>query len=110
MYMHKNIYIDKKDFGYSVAISDVYALIGNPSFESFNSSSTNPILEEGSVDVYKYNSNTSSTFIYDRTIKLSSLKEDYYVLYTENYTTSSIASLSGSHSLSTEMNTTGSNS
>lgn len=110
MYMHKNIYIDKKDFGYSVAISDVYALIGNPSFESFNSSSTNPILEEGSVDVYKYNSNTSSTFIYDRTIKLSSLKEDYYALYTENYTTSSIASLSGSHSLSTEMNTTGSNS
>jgi len=112
MYMHKNIYIDKKDFGYSVAISDVYALIGNPSFESFNSSSANPILEEGSVDVYKYNSNTSSTFIYDRTIKLSSLKEDYYALYTENYTTSSnsIASLSGSYSLSTETNTSGSNS
>jgi len=110
MYMHKNIYIDKKDFGYSVAISDVYALIGNPSFESFNSSSANPILEEGSVDVYKYNSNTSSTFIYDRTIKLSSLKEDYYALYTENNTTSSIASRSGSHSLSTETNTSGSNS
>lgn len=106
--MHKNIYIDKKDFGYSVAIGEIYALVGNPSFESFNSSSTNPILEEGSVDVYKYNSTIDEKFVYYKTIKLSSLRDDY-VLYTELYTTSSITGLaSGSYPLLTETGSSGS--
>ena len=106
--MHKNIYIDKKDFGYSVAIGDIYAIIGNPSFDSFNSSSVNPILEEGSVDVYKYDSMIENRFKYYKTIKVSSLKDDY-ILYTENYTTSSIVGLdSGSYPLLTETGTSGS--
>lgn len=106
--MHKNIYIDKKDFGYSVAIGDIYAIIGNPSFDSFNSSSVNPILEEGSVDVYKYDSTIEDRFKYYKTIKVSSLKDDY-ILYTENYTTSSIVGLaSGSYPLLTETGSSGS--
>ena len=75
--MHNNIYIDKKDLGYSVVMGGIYALIGNPSFESFNSSSENPILEEGTVDVYKYDSTAGDKFKYYRTIKSTSLKDDF---------------------------------
>jgi len=106
--MHKKIYIDKKDFGYSVAMGDIYALIGNPSFDSFDSSSNNPILEYGSVDVYKYDSTVNNRFKYHKTIKVSSLRDDY-ILYTENNTTSSITGLtSGSYPLLTETGSSGS--
>jgi len=106
--MHNNIYIDKKDLGYSVVMGGIYALIGNPSFESFNSSSENPILEEGTVDVYKYDSTAGDKFKYYRTIKSTSLKDDF-VLYTEYNTTSSITGLaSGSYPLLTETGSSGS--
>ncbi len=99
--------IDKKDFGYSVAIDELYSLIGNPCFNSFNLASY-PFISEGSVDIYKYDTVTVDGFVYDKTIKRTAYEQ--FILYTENNTfTSSLESpfsqSAGSHDLNTESNT-----
>jgi hypothetical protein len=103
--MHKYIYMDKKDFGYSTSINNYYAVIGNPSFEKFNTGSTFPILEEGSVDVYKYEPSASTGFIFSKTIHRKDF--DSYTLYLETNTTSSDG-VSGSNEIITELFTSSS--
>ena len=94
--MQKIYQIDKKDFGYSSAIDELYALIGNPSFHSFDTSSARRFISEGSVDVYKYDAITKDEFVYDRTIKRTAFEQ--FVLYTETSTADS-----GSTDLTTEL-------
>ena len=77
--------IDKKDFGYAVAIDEVYSLIGNPSFVSFSVSLSDPFISEGSADLYKYDAIIRDGFVYDRTIKRTAYEQ--FLLYTEIYTT-----------------------
>ena len=101
--MYNKYKIDKKDMGYSVAIGEIHALIGNPSFYLFDTCSSRPFISEGSVDLYKYDAIKLNEFTYNRTIKRSSFK-DQFVLYTEDNTTSSISGRSGSHDLTTEDN------
>ena len=87
--MQKIYQIDKKDFGYSSAIDELYALIGNPSFHSFDTCSARRFISEGSVDVYKYDAITKDEFVYDKTIKRTAFEQ--FVLYTEDDTfTSSV--------------------
>ena len=83
--------IDKKDFGYSVAIDELYSLIGNPCFNSFNSASY-PFISEGSVDIYKYDTVTVDGFVYDRTIKRTAYEQ--FIFYTEDNTFTSSLPLS----------------
>lgn len=92
--------MNKKDLGYSTGISEVYAVIGNPSFERFNSSSAAVILEEGSVDIYKRNVLVSDRFLFLKTINQNSFLD--YVISSENNTTSSDG-YSGSFDLLTEL-------
>ena len=94
--MQKIYKIDKKDFGYSAAIDELYALIGNPSFHSFDTCSARRFISEGSVDVYKYDAITKDEFVYDRTIKRTAFEQ--FVLYTETSTADS-----GSTDLTTEL-------
>ena len=94
--MQKIYQIDKKDFGYSSAIDELYALIGNPSFHSFDTCSARRFISEGSVDVYKYDAITKDEFVYDRTIKRTAFEQ--FVLYTETSTADS-----GSTDLTTEL-------
>ena len=98
--MYNKYKIDKKDMGYSVAIGEIHALIGNPSFHLFDTCSSRPFISEGSVDLYKYDAIKLNEFTYNRTIKRSSFK-DQFVLYTEDNTTSSVNT--GSHDLTTEV-------
>ena len=97
--------MDKKDFGYSTSINNYYALIGNPSFEKFNTCSTSSILERGSVDVYRYEPSASTGFTYLKTIYQQGFHT--YTLYLETNTTSS-AGVSGSNEIITEIFTSSS--
>ena len=92
--------MNKKDLGYSTGISERYAVIGNPSFEKFNSSSGVVVVEEGSVDVYKKDTLVSDRFLFLKTLNQNSFLD--YIISTENNTTSSDGS-SGSFDLLTEI-------
>jgi len=81
--MHTDSYINKKNFGYSVSIGETYAAIGNPSFDTFSSSSS-CVVEEGSVDIYKLNTFIHDKFEYLKTIKNASFSD--YILYSESET------------------------